>query len=115
MAPTIVFGPDGAPVLVTGSPGGSRIIGHVANSIVAVLDCGMDVQQAVAMGHFVNRNGPTDPEQGTEAEAFAPVLEARGHEVNVREPESGLHAIHFTDGRIEGGADPRREGVALGR
>jgi gamma-glutamyltranspeptidase/glutathione hydrolase len=115
MAPTIVFGPDGAPVLVTGSPGGSRIIGYVANSIVAVLDWGMDVQQAVAMGHFVNRNGPTDPEEGTEAEAFAPVLEARGHEVNVREPESGLHAIHFRDGRIEGGADPRREGVALGR
>lgn len=115
MAPTIVFGPDDAPVLVTGSPGGSRIIGYVANSIVAVLDWGMDVQQAVAIGHFVNRNGPTDLEEGTEAEAFAAALEARGHEVNVRELESGLHAIHFRDGRIEGGADPRREGIALGR
>ncbi len=115
MAPTIVFGPDAEPVLVTGSPGGSRIIGYVANSIVAVLDWGMDVQQAVAIGHFVNRNGPTDLEEGTEAEAFAAALEARGHAVNVQELESGLHAIHFRDGRIEGGADPRREGVALGR
>lgn len=115
MAPTIVFGPDGAPVLVTGSPGGSRIIGYVANSIVAMLDWRMDVQRAVAMGHFVNRNGPTDLERGTEAEAFAGALAARGHEVKVRALESGLHAIHLRDGRLEGGADPRREGVVLGR
>ena len=112
MAPTIVM-KDGAPVLAIGSPGGSRIIGYTAKSIIAHLDWGMDVQQAVSLPHAVNRFGSYDVEEGTSAADIAPALEAMGYEVNVRGLNSGLHAIAIGNG-LQGGADPRREGIALG-
>jgi len=112
MSPTIVTR-DGAPVLVIGSPGGSRIIGYVAQAIVAHIDWGMDVQQAVAMPHFVNRFGTYDLEEGTPAADLETPLTELGYEVSVRELNSGLHAIAVGDG-LKGGADPRREGIALG-
>ncbi|TCP44294.1 gamma-glutamyltransferase [Rhodovulum marinum] len=112
MAPTIVL-KDGAPALVVGSPGGSRIIGYVAKTIVAHLDWGLNVQQAVALPHLVNRFGTYDIEAGTGAEALAEPLAALGYEVNARDLTSGLHAIALGDG-LSGGADPRREGIALG-
>ncbi|MBN8293372.1 gamma-glutamyltransferase [Rhodobacter sp. NTK016B] len=114
MAPTIVMR-DGAPVLVIGSPGGSRIIGYVAQSIIAHLDWGMDVQQAVAMPHAVNRFGTFDLEEGTEAASLAEPLSALGYEVSVRALNSGLHAIALHPDGLQGGADPRREGIALGQ
>ncbi len=113
MSPTIVM-QDGAPVLAIGSPGGSRIIGYVAQGIIAWADWGMDVQQAVAMGHAVNRFGTFDLEAETGAEALAPDLETLGYKVNIRDLNSGLHAIAITPGGLRGGADPRREGIALG-
>lgn len=112
MAPTIVM-KDGAPVLVVGSPGGSRIIGYVAKTIIAHLDWGMDVQEAVARPHLVNRYGAYDLEAGTAAAALAAPLADMGYEINRRALTSGLHAIALGDG-LRGGADPRREGVALG-
>lgn len=112
MSPTIVL-QDGAPVLAIGSPGGSRIIGYVAKSIIAWADWGMDVQQAVALPHLVNRFGTYDVEAGTEAEGLADALTEMGFEVNARDLTSGLHAIEIRDG-LRGGADPRREGIALG-
>ena len=112
MSPTIVM-KDGAPVLAIGSPGGSRIIGYTAKAIIAHLDWGMDVQQAVSLSHAVNRFGSYDVEEGTSAADLAPALEAMGYEVNVRGLNSGLHAIAIGEG-LQGGADPRREGIALG-
>jgi gamma-glutamyltranspeptidase/glutathione hydrolase len=112
MAPTIVL-KDGAPVLVVGSPGGSRIIGYVATAIIAHMDWGMDVQQAVNLPHAVNRFGTYDLEEGTVATEMQPALEAMGFEVNVRGLNSGLHAISVGE-TLLGGADPRREGIAIG-
>ncbi len=112
MAPTMVM-KDGAPVLVIGSPGGSRIIGYVAKTIIAHLDWGMDVQSAIALPHLINRFGPYDIEAGTAAEALAAPLRTMGYEVNTRDLNSGLQAIAIGNG-LQGGADPRREGVALG-
>lgn len=112
MAPTIVM-KDGAPVLAIGSPGGSRIIGYVAEAIVAHIDWGMDVQQAVSVPHMVNRFGTYDLEEGTDAAALEGSLSAMGFEVGVRGLNSGLHAISIGD-TLLGGADPRREGIALG-
>ncbi|WP_390911026.1 gamma-glutamyltransferase [Pseudosulfitobacter sp. SM2401] len=112
MAPTIVM-KDGAPVLAIGSPGGSRIIGYVAEAIVAHIDWGMDVQQAVSVPHMVNRFGTYDLEEGTDAAALEGPLSAMGFEVGVRGLNSGLHAISIGD-TLLGGADPRREGIALG-
>jgi gamma-glutamyltranspeptidase/glutathione hydrolase len=112
MSPTIVL-QDGEPILVIGSPGGSRIIGYVAQTIIAHLDWGMDVQAAIDMPHLVNRFGTYDLEDGTSAVDFQGPLEEMGYEVNVRALTSGLHAIAIGDG-LSGGADPRREGIALG-
>lgn len=113
MSPTIVM-QDGAPVLLTGSPGGSRIINYVAKSIIAILDWGMDPQEALDLGHVVNRNGATDLEEGTDAENWAEGLAALGHEVNVRNLNSGLHVIRVTEDGLIGAADGRREGLVLG-
>jgi gamma-glutamyltranspeptidase / glutathione hydrolase len=116
MAPTIVL--DRArsrPVLAIGSPGGSQIIGYVAQALVAVLDWGMDPQEAVAMGHALNRNGRTELEAGTPVAAWEEPLKARGHEVRVGEMNSGLHAVLWRGGAMVSGVDPRREGAAAGR
>ena len=114
MAPTIVRR-GGQPVLVLGSPGGSSIIGYVTSALIAHLDWGLDVQQAVAAGHLLNRFGIYDLEAGTEAEALADPLRALGYEVRLGPQTSGLHAISIGPDGLRGGADPRREGVALGK
>lgn len=112
MSPTIVM-KDGAPVLAIGSPGGSRIIGYVAKSIIAWADWDMNVQQALSHPHLVNRFGTYDVEAGTAAEGYSDVLTELGFEVNARDLTSGLHAIEISDG-LKGAADHRREGIALG-
>ncbi|MGR3454445.1 gamma-glutamyltransferase [Pseudooceanicola sp.] len=112
MAPTIVMR-DGAPVLVIGSPGGSRIIGYVAQAVIGHLDWGMDVQQTVSAPHLVNRFGAYDIEAGTAAETLASSLTELGFATELRDLNSGLHAIAIGD-TLTGGADPRREGIALG-
>ncbi|WP_114961655.1 gamma-glutamyltransferase [Tritonibacter mobilis] len=112
MAPTIVM-QDGKPVLAIGSPGGSRIIGYVATAIVGWADWGLNVQEALSLPHAVNRFGTYDLEAGTEAESFEAALTDMGFEVNIRDLNSGLHAIEIGEG-LKGGADPRREGIALG-
>lgn len=114
MAPTIVL-ENARPYLLIGSPGGSRIINYVAQSLVAMLDWGLDPQAALDLGHFVNRNGASELERGTGVEAWREPLQALGHDVELAVHNSGLHAILIRDGMLTGAADPRREGVALGR
>jgi len=114
MSPTIVF-EDRRPYLLIGSPGGSRIINYVAQALVAILDWGLEPRSAVSLGHFVNRNGATELEPDTGAEAYREPLRALGHVVELVVHNSGLHAILIRDGKLIGAADPRREGVALGR
>jgi gamma-glutamyltranspeptidase/glutathione hydrolase len=115
MAPTIVMGADGGLRLVTGSPGGSRIINYTARSVMAVLDWNLDPQWAVTRGHVVSRNGKVDLEEGTFWDELKVGLESLGHEINVRKLNSGLHAILVEKGKLYGGADPRREGIAAGQ
>jgi gamma-glutamyltranspeptidase/glutathione hydrolase len=115
MAPTIVLDRDGQPVLVIGSPGGARIIPYVAEAIIGVLDWGLDVQQAIALGHVVNRNGQTELEAGTAVAGLKDALAARGHDVAVTDQPSGLQGVQIVKGGLLGGTDPRREGVALGK
>jgi gamma-glutamyltranspeptidase/glutathione hydrolase len=115
MSPTLVFRPDGRLRLVVGSPGGVYICGYVAEALVAVLDWKMDIQAAVSLPHFAARTAQVELEKGTAAERFADALEAKGHSVKILHMTSGLHGIEImSDGTLVGGADPRREGVALG-
>ncbi|SDD68120.1 gamma-glutamyltransferase [Belnapia rosea] len=117
MSPTIVFGPEGLPVAVLGSAGGSRIIGHVAQTLVAMLDWGMEPQAAVSLPRIGALNTTLELEAGTSAAALAPALEARGFPVEVRVMNSGLTAIRILREpggvRLLGGADPRRDGTAM--
>jgi gamma-glutamyltranspeptidase/glutathione hydrolase len=114
MSPTFVFDGDGRLMMVVGSPGGHAIIHYVARVVVAVLDWGMPLQQALDAPHFGSRNGPTDLEAGTSVERLRPRLEALGHPVRVIDLTSGVHAIQRVGDTWVGAADPRRDGAARG-
>jgi gamma-glutamyltranspeptidase/glutathione hydrolase len=118
MAPTMLIDERGRLRLAVGSPGGTRIIGFVAQSVVGVVDWNLDVQQAVAAPHFLAEEGPIEIEEGTALATHEQALEALGHNVAVNGMNSGLHAIaieYTRRGRVLfGGVDPRREGAALG-
>ena len=114
MAPTIVLGADGTPEIVTGSPGGSQIILYVVKTLVAVLDWGLDAQQAAALANFGSQGGPFLIEYSLPIEWPAYELTSYGQAVSGATMTSGVHMIVRRNGVLEGGADPRREGVALG-
>ena len=81
-----------------------------------MIDWGWTPQQAVSRGHVMNRDGPTELEEGTEALRLAPMLAALGHKVRGAAMSSGLHVIKLLpDGRLISGIDPRREGAAFGK
>jgi gamma-glutamyltranspeptidase/glutathione hydrolase len=120
MAPTIVFGPADeqgrrSPLYALGSAGGARIIAHVAWALIALIDWNLGLQEALALPHVANLNGPTELEAGTPIIAIAPALTALGQTVRLRDINSGLHALGFEGGQLQSGVDPRREGAALGR
>ncbi len=120
MAPTLVFDrASGKFMGAIGSVGGSQIIEYVSKTLVGLLDWDMDVQAAIGMANFGSRNGPTELEQGLVTPGLAQALKQRGHKVTEIEMTSGTQVImrrQRADGRQvwAGGADPRREGIALG-
>jgi len=114
MAPTLVFDADNKLYAVVGAPGGSQIITYVTKTLVGLLDWKLDPQVAVDLPNFGSRNGPTEIEAGTEAETWKSALEAKGHQVQLIEMNSGIQAIVVGPNGLTGGADSRREGVAIG-
>ncbi len=114
MAPTLVLDGQGRMVMTLGSPGGPWIIGYVAKTMVAVLDWKLNIQEAIDLANFSNRNGVTELERHTPLAALRAVLEKLGHEIRTKPLTSGLHGIVITGEGLTGGADRRRQGVALG-
>ncbi len=114
MAPTLVLDANNKLYAVVGSPGGSQIINYVAKTLVGIIDWKLDPQVAVDVPNFGSRNGPTELEAGTEAETWKAALEAKGHEVRTIDMNSGIQAIVVGPNGLTGGADSRREGVAIG-
>ncbi len=114
IAPTIVLDESGKLEAVVGSPGGSLIIPFVVKTLVALIDWKLDPQVAVDLPNFGSRNGPTELEAGTKATTWQGALEAKGHSVKLIEMTSGIQAIVVTSVGFTGGADSRREGVAIG-
>ncbi len=112
MAPTIVMH-NNQPVLAIGSPGGSQIIGYIAKTLVAYIDWGMDLQQAINLPNINNRFGPFELEQNTSAAAWAPKFEQLGYKTAVKDLNSGIQAISITPKQLIGAADPRREGKVI--
>jgi gamma-glutamyltranspeptidase/glutathione hydrolase len=113
MSPTIVM-KDDKPYLVVGSPGGSRIIGYVAKTLIAHLEWDMDIQEAISLPNMLNRFGTFDLEKGTESEPLEKSLTDMGFKVSVRDLNSGVQGIVIEETGLLGGADPRREGLVLG-
>ncbi|KQV20652.1 gamma-glutamyltransferase [Pseudomonas sp. Root329] len=120
MAPTLIFDRQSGEFLATiGSPGGSQIIEYVAKSTIGLLDWNLDPQAAINLPNFGSRNGPTELEQGQFSPALIQALKDKGHSVNEIDMTSGTQAIvRMKDAQgktsLAGGADPRREGAALG-
>ncbi len=114
MAPMMVFDADNQLKLVIGSPGGSRIINYVAQSLVAILDWQLDVQQALDLPRFTHRNDYLALESGTPLQQLEQALSVLGHQVRLQDLNSGLHAIEVTPKVLQGAADPRREGSVAG-
>ena len=120
MAPTLVFDRHSGELLAAlGSPGGSQIIEYVSKSLVAMLDWQLDPQAAISLPNFGSRNGATELETGLFSPALKQALRDKGHALSEIEMTSGVQAIVRTrdaQGKVllSGGADPRREGEALG-
>jgi gamma-glutamyltranspeptidase / glutathione hydrolase len=114
MSPTLVFTRDGTLHAVVGSPGGARIISYVAQTLVAMLDWGMAPQAAIDLPRIASLGTTAELEANTPGAALAAALTARAHRTEARALPSGVQAILLRDGRLLGGADRRREGVALG-
>lgn len=133
MAPTLVFkraadGSIDSLLMATGSPGGANIIQYVTKTIVGVLDWGLDAQQASAMPNFGSSNtaatgiGGEHPNinanNNGDQDALVLGLRSLGHTVSLNAQSSGVSTILRVrqDGKdlLQGGADPRREGLVLG-
>ena len=114
MTPTIVLR-DGKPYLVLGSPGGQTIINTVLEVMVNVLDWKMNVQDAVNWPRF-NHNWMPDVlqmEPGYSPDTIA-ILQKWGYSVRSTRAQGECAAILFSDGWLEGAADPRSGGTAEG-
>jgi gamma-glutamyltranspeptidase / glutathione hydrolase len=112
MSPTIVL-KDGKPVLVTGSPGGSRIISAVLQVVIDVLDYKMDIAAAVAAPRLHHQWMPdvVRAEHGFPDEVLAE-LRAKGHEVVVPLGQTSANSIAVTPNGLFGAPDPRTRGAA---
>jgi gamma-glutamyltranspeptidase/glutathione hydrolase len=111
MSPTIVL-KDGRPVLVTGSPGGSRIISTVLQVIVNVLDYDMDIASAVAAPRLHHQWLPDEVriEHGFSDEALA-ALTSMGHRVIEPMGQTSANSIAVTPDGLLGAPDPRTRGA----
>ena len=116
MSPTLIFDAEGKPWAALGSVGGSRIPLYVTKALIALIDWKLDAQQAAALMNFGSRGGAFELEIDHPRAIWpALVLKGMGHRILPDVLTSGTHIVVLRpDGRLEGGADPRREGIARG-
>ena len=112
MSPTIVL-KNKKPIYITGSPGGSNIIGFVTNSLISLIDWEMNVQESVSLPHAINRWGKYEIEESSIAPSLEEALSSMGYDTKRKKYFSGLNTIYVGQ-KLEGGSDPRREGIAIG-
>ena len=116
MSPTLIM-KDGKPVMSIGCPGGVRIFGGVVQVITKYIDHGMDIQEAIDSPRIHDSFGDLMIEGRIDAEVVKE-LEAMGHKITVEDQWVSYPCIQAVvmqeDGTLRGGADPRRDGKALG-
>ena len=114
MTPVLILDRQGRLVGAIGSPGGSSILAYVAKALVGTMDWGLSMQQAIALPNLVVRGEMVGADTDMIAPDIRDALAAAGMALKPNATEtSGLHGAIWRDGRWDGGADPRREGVAL--
>jgi len=114
MTPLILLSRDGRFAGAFGSAGGNAILAYVAKTMVAAVDWKLPVQQAVAAPNLVARGSNFQGELTKFSPEVLAGLRARGIDLKPGQGEdSGVHAVMIRDGRVDGGYDPRREGVVL--
>lgn len=114
MAPVIVFNDKGDVFAAVGSPGGGRIILYVTKALIALIDWKLDAQQATSIANFGSMGKAFQIETGFKAMRQAFKMKQFGHTIRPDLMTSGLHIVVRRGEHLEGGADPRREGRALG-
>jgi gamma-glutamyltranspeptidase/glutathione hydrolase len=114
MVPSILLTRDGRFAGAIGSAGGNAILAYVAKSLVASVDWNMPMQQAIAAPNLVARGTNFQGEVTKFSPEVLEGLRRRGIDLKPGQGEdSGVHAVLIRNGRIDGGFDPRREGVVL--
>jgi gamma-glutamyltranspeptidase/glutathione hydrolase len=114
MTPVILLTRDGRFAGAFGSAGGNAILAYVAKSMVAAVDWKMPVQQAIAAPNLVARGANFQGEVGKFPTEVLEGLRQRGIDLKPGQGEdSGVHGVMIRDGKVDGGFDPRREGVVL--
>jgi gamma-glutamyltranspeptidase/glutathione hydrolase len=114
MTPTILLTPEGQFAGAIGSAGGNAILAYVAKSLVAALDWDLPMQEAIAQPNLVARGSNFQGEVTKFSPEFLAALRQRGVDLKPGQGEdSGVHGVLIRDGRVDGGFDPRREGVVL--
>ena len=114
MTPLILLDANGRFAGAIGSAGGNAILAYVAKSLVAAVDWGLPMQTAIAVPNLVARGANFNGEVTKFSPEFLAALAARGIVLKPGQGEdSGVHGVLIRDGRIDGGYDPRREGVVL--
>jgi gamma-glutamyltranspeptidase/glutathione hydrolase len=115
MAPTIVYAPDGKPMLAIGAAGGSTIIAQVAKAVIGAVDWGLSAQAAIALPQLMGSGETVRVEAGTAAEGLIEPLKAKGHAtVTAGGFPLKANAVERAPGGWRGGADPRSEGAVRG-
>ncbi len=114
MDPTLIFADGRKLAYVLGSPGGPAIIPFVAKAIVGLIDWGLDPQEAADLTNFGSFGGVFLLEPDPKWDKLEVEMDALGHDVRRVALPSGLNIVAVTPDGLEGGADPRRDGVSLG-
>ena len=114
MCPTMLF-KEGKPFFVTGAPGGTFITMGVLQSILNVVEFGMDAQQAVAAPRFCTTSDTIDVSNRILRSVEAELKEGgyRTRRTYLSYHFAGVHAVRLVDGEWDGGADPGRDGMVL--
>ena len=114
MTPLVLLTPDGKFAGAFGSAGGNAILAYVGKTMVAAIDWNLPTQEAVAAPNLVARGTAFQGEVTKFSPEILAGLRARGIDLKPGQGEdSGVHAVMIRNGRVDGGFDPRREGVVL--
>jgi gamma-glutamyltranspeptidase/glutathione hydrolase len=114
MSPAILLDADRRFAGAVGSPGGNAILAYVAKTLLGAVDWGLSMQASIDLPNLIARGSAFYGEVGTFPPQVLAGLRERGVELRSGQGEdSGVHGVLARRGRLETGADRRREGVAL--